>query len=84
MIIKSLKPKYVPPMIQCEAEVDLVNYSDSYIKRRKKRCEKHGWNPHQCTHAASIDFDGKMYCHMHAGQVALADAMDEERPEWAK
>ena len=84
MKIKSIKPNYVPELIQCEALINLEIYNERYLQRREERCKKRGWKTEQCTSAATIDFRGKMYCRAHAGQVTLADALEEERPTWAR
>mgnify|MGYP003650392576 CR=1 FL=1 len=77
--IVNIKPKVDPPTTpQCCRQVDLSPYYEHYIVRRKRRCEKLGYDPTLCTRQSSYTIDGEHLCTEHARQIALKILIQEE------
>jgi hypothetical protein len=65
------------PRLQCEAIIPVP--AGSYIKNwRQKRYETHGLRPECCQRLALYDIDGKRYCAIHAGKIALQYLFEEQ------
>ncbi len=65
--IKAPKPVATP---QCSAPVDPPSHAPEWRKERYKRLRP-SYNPDCCQRDSSIVIDGKTYCRLHAGGIAL-------------
>jgi hypothetical protein len=71
--MKRIKP-LIPERVvtpQCSVPFDPARFQEHYLKRRQARGKSSGYVVERCTRPSSYVIDGKHYCTMHAGQVAL-------------
>ena len=78
--VKRIKPLVPKPVTtpQCCVKFDPKQFQAHYLRRREERCAEHGLKIDQCTRPSSFRIDGKNYCTMHAGQVALRILTEEQ------
>ena len=62
----------------CVPMVDSKEWAEHYLRRRRAKCDRLGWDYNACGRGASVVIDGKPYCGQHGGQLALAHALNEE------
>ncbi len=78
--IKLLKPpphEYVPTP-QCCVPVQAPSYNSDW---RAQRYKERGTDPKLCQRNSTVIIDGKPYCRLHAGQVALDILLMQELEE---
>lgn len=70
-----LRPTYTP---QCCVEMARNPAVPSiYWKHRKRMDEPKGFDSNRCARSSTYEIDGKHYCSLHAGQIALQILMTE-------
>ncbi len=72
--IKSLipPPPHTENLGQCSAYTgDQSGLNSPFWRNRVERCMKMGFDPRLCTRGAGIEIDGKPYCRLHAGAIAI-------------
>ncbi|MER9176202.1 hypothetical protein NKH72_21740 [Mesorhizobium sp. M0955] len=74
MTVSVLKPKIIKPervvTPQCCAEVEPPTHATMWRRDRYKKLRPQ-FDPDRCQRESTLDIEGKPYCRIHAGQLAL-------------
>lgn len=78
-IIEELVPVVpTPPFHPCEARLKSYGYLTEEYKERRARSLKQTTDKNLCGRRSAYKLEGKCYCRVHAGQVALKILVERE------